>query len=306
MHKVYKASGDQKVKHFLAYQLRSFAKSLSDNLDQIEIEKLIADRIYVLSKKYNLENYVFSIPDAEKEVKYNVKYHQFFSIKVNEFRSVLTALSIEELGLLMALLAQIDYNTNKICIKDTNKHLKKIDIKNLLQITFEKCSDFLNKLIELNILSQGDEDYKMAYYVSYDYGFQKNPASDRINSKRNKVTYSKTIKVSTTFFDDPIFQKANKSERKSEGKEILGLFFRLVLLMNSQQEIRTRFKIGIILHIKKSIHCADFDKYFKILEQHNFIHQDKNIVYVNPVYAKYYRDKFSEKVREIFNIKLTY
>jgi len=84
--------------------------------------------------------------------------------------------------------------------------------------------------------------------------------------------------------------------------ETLGIFIRMILLMNDEQEVKSRKKMDVLRYIKSKINVDNFIKHFEILEQSNFVKVKNNIVYINPTGSKKYRKSVSENVVQIFNL----
>jgi hypothetical protein len=170
----------------------------------------------------------------------------------------------------------------------------------------EKCKMILDRLISQKLLVIGDHDSKFTLYCPNSLAHQKNPLDKTPFNKNNKVDYPKTIKVSKEVFNNSIFKKPSKENRKSTGKVTLGLFFRLVFMMNPLQEVRIRHKSGFVPYLERKLNLPDFKKHFDLLIQNKFIAQKNDILYINPVYAKLYRDTFTEEVKKIFGIETNY
>lgn len=301
----YESKKHQKLQHFLNHQFHLLASTIQKNQDPEKVSQLIAERIYAIGKKFDLENYVYAIKDPSRSPKYNIKYSGFFSVKIANLRESTVDLNFEELGHLMTLISQISYVGNRIDISGSTTPMKRLDIRNLLQISDDKCSKLLQKFISLKLLTEGDSNSKLTLYCSYDFAHQKNPLENTSFVKMSKVEYPQTIKVFKRVLDNPLFKKENKENRKSSGKETLGVYFRLVFLMNQKQEIRTRSKTKIIPFLERKLNLSDIRVHLDQLININYIQIQDNIVYVNPEYSKYFTKTFTEEVKNIFNIRIT-
>jgi hypothetical protein len=303
MDKIYRASGNKELNHFLLHQFNILARKLDPNIDKDTANKLIADMVYAVGKKYDLTSYVNLIPDHSIDPKYKIEYAKFFSINSKNLENATAELSFEVLGQYMTLIAQIGYDTNKLFITGSKQTMTKGDMKELLQVTYDKCNVILNKLISQNLLVIGENDSKYTLYCPNSLAHQKNPLDKTPTTKRKKVDYPKTIKVSKEVFINAIFTKTTKENRRSTGKVTLGVFFRLVFMMNESQEVRIRNKSGLVPFLERKFNLPDFKKHFDILIKHNFIQQSKGVIYINPVYAKLYRTSFTQEVKNIFGIE---
>jgi hypothetical protein len=300
------ASGNKKLNHFLIYQFNRLAKKINPNIEPDELNELTANMVYAIGKKYDLTSYVDLINDPSKETKYIIKYANFFSVNLENINSAAVDLSFEELGQYMTLIAQIGYDNNTLFQTGSKTTLTKGDVRELLEVTYEKCKMILDRLISQKLLVIGDHDSKFTLYCPNSLAHQKNPLDKTPFNKNNKVDYPKTIKVSKEVFNNSIFKKPSKENRKSTGKVTLGLFFRLVFMMNPLQEVRIRHKSGFVPYLERKLNLPDFKKHFDLLIQNKFIAQKNDILYINPVYAKLYRDTFTEEVKKIFGIETNY
>lgn len=306
MDEIYKVSGNRKLNHFLIYQLKIIARKLNPNVGPDVVNELIANMVYAIGKKYDLKSYVNLIPDESKAPKYNIEYAKFFSINLKNIGTETGDLSFELLGHYMTLIAQIGYDTNALLQTDSKSTLTKSDVRELLEVTYEKCKIILDRLVSQKLLEIGEYDSKFTLYCPISIAHQKNPLDKTPLNKNNKVDYPKTIKVSKEVFNCSLFIKTSKENRKSTGKVTLGLFFRLVFMMNHLQEVRIRNKSGLVPYLERKLNLPDFKKHLDLLIENKFIAQIDEIIYVNPVYAKLYRKSFTEEVKNIFGIETTY
>jgi len=306
MDKIHKASGNRKLNNFLVYQLKKFATKLNSNTEPDEVNELVANMVYAIGKKYDLTSYVNLIPDHSIEPKYKIEYANFFCINLKNLETATVDLSFEVLGQYMTLIAQIGYDTNKLFITGSKQTMTKGDIKELLQVTYGKCNAILKELISQNLLEVGAHDSKFTLYCPNLLAHQKNPMDKTPTTNSKKVDYPKTIKVSKEVFNNSIFKKSTKENRSSTGKITLGLFFRLVFMMNESQEVRIRNKSGLVPFLERKFNLPDFKKHFDLLIENKFIAQTNDIIYINPIYAKLYRKSFTQEVKNIFGIETSY
>ena len=299
---IIKKSKNQQLSVFLLRQFKNLAKSISANKTTNTIDKIIADNVYAIGKKYDLDRYIIALTDTNENEDYSVEFGNYLNLSVKEFNSLTSNLDCTQLGFYLSILSHLSYSGNMIENKETHKPLQRKELKDLLKISNEVCKNLIKVLVQNKLIIEGDNSNKLTLYCPSNIAFKWLDKNESVGIQTIKKKNPRTLIFSGHVFEHPIFHKKNRADRKSYGMETLGIFISMILLMNDEQEVKSRKKMDVLRYIKSKINVDNFIKHFEILEQSNFVKVKNNVVYINPTGSKKYRKSVSENVVQIFNL----
>ena len=299
---VVKRTKNQKLNVFLLRQFENLAKSISANKATNTIDKIIADNVYAIGKKFDLDQYIMAIPSINEKDVYIAHFNNYFNINVKELNCLSNNLDCTQLGFYLSILSHLSYSGNMIENKETHEPLQRKELKELLKISNEVCKNLIKVLVQNKLIGEGDNLNKLTLYCPINIGFKWLDKNESVGIQTIKKKNPRTLIFSGHVFEHPIFHKKNRADRKSYGMETLGIFVRMILLMNDEQEVKSRKKMDVLRCINSKINADNFIKHFEILEQSNFVKVKNNVVYINPTASKKYRKSISESVVQIFNL----
>jgi hypothetical protein len=299
---VIKKTKNQKLNVFLFRQFKNLAKSITANKSANTIDKIIADNVYAIGKKFDLDQYILALSNTKENEEYSVDFDNYVNLNVKELNSLANNLNCTQLGFYISILSHLSYSGNMIENKQTHKPLKRRELVDSLKITNEVCKNLIKVLVQNKLMFEGDNSNKLALYCPNNVAFKWMGKNESAGISTIKKKNPRTLIFSGYLFEHPVFQKKNRADRKSFGMETLGVFVKIILLMNDAQEVKSRKKIDILRYIKSKINVGNFITHFEILEQSNFVKIKNNIVYINPTASKKYRKSVSENIVQIFNL----
>lgn len=299
---VTKRTKNQKLNVFLLRQFKNLAKSISANKTTNSIDKIIADNVYAIGKKFDLGQYILAVTKTNRNEEYSIDFKNYFNINVKEFNSLTSNLDCNQLGFYLSILSHLSYSGNIIENKKTHQPLKRKELAEILKITNEVCKNLIKVLVQNKLLIEGSSTNKLTLFCPSEIVFKEVVKNEFVGISTIKKKNPRTFIFSSYVFEHPIFHKKNRADRKSYGMETLGIFVKMILLMNDEQEVKSRKKMDILRYIKSKVNVDNFIKHFEILERSNFVKIENNVVYINPTASKRYRKSVSENVVQIFNL----
>lgn len=296
-----KKTKNQKLNVFLLRQYKNLAKSLSEKKSTDSIGKIIADNVHALGKKFDLEQLVYALASSNDE--YKVEFKNYINLNVKEIKSLAINLDCIQLGYYVTLISNIAFRGNLIENRESKKPMQRKELTILLQISNESCRELIITLVKKKLILEGSMSNKLALYCPENIAFKKKIEleSDLISTIKKKN--SRTLIFSGYVVENPIFQKQDRKMRKNFGKETLGVFVKMTLLMNDEQEIKSRSTKDVLMYLNSKINVVNFIYHYNLLVQSNFVQCVNNIVYVNPTAIKRYRKNVSENIIRIFDLK---
>ena len=299
---VIKKTKNQKLNVFLIRQFKNLAKSITANKTTDTIDKIIADNVYAIGKKFDLNQYILALTNNKENNEYSADFKNYVNLNIKELNHLTSNLNCTQLGFYISILSHLSYRGNMIENKETHRPLKRKELVEILKITNEVCNKLVKDLVKNKLILEGVNSNKSTLFCPDNIAFKWMDKSEAVGISTIKKKKPRTLIFSGYVFKHPIFQKKNRADRKSFGMETLGVFVRLILLMNDAQEIKSRKKIDILRYIKSKINIDNFNMHFDILEQSNFVKFKNNVVYINPTASKKFRKNISGDVVQIFNL----
>ena len=299
---VVKKTKNQKLNVFLIRQFKNLAKSITENKSTNTIDKIIASNVLAIGKKFDLNQYILALTNNKENDEYSADFDNYVNLNVEELNHLTSNLNCTQLGFYFSILSHLSYGGNMIENKETHRPLKRKELVEILKITNEVCNKLIKDFVKNKLILEGDNSNKLTLFCPENIAFKWIDKSEAVGISTIKKKKPRTLIFSGYVFEHPIFQKKNRADRKSFGMETLGVFVRLILLMNDAQEIKSRKNNNVLRYIKSKININNFNTHFDILEQSNFVKVKNNVLYINPTASKKYRKSISESVVQIFNL----
>lgn len=287
-------------------QLKKLSNTILKINDPSLIPDIIADQLYALSKNYNINMRVDKLDRNQDDIdlKFWGNFSLYFQFDKIKLRDRTSQLSCTEIAQYMTIVSKISFDTSLIESLHTGVPMSRNDLGELLQLSDETCRVLIKKLVSISLLSEGDCNYKHALYCPRNLA-QKNSKNYKKKEINTVPNFKSKWIISSYLFEQKIFRKNDKSDRKSNGKETLGVFMKLVFLMNDVQIVKSRKKQELINYLKSNIKVADIESHLKLLISNNFIQINNNVLYVNPTVVKKSKIVCSEYLVSLFKLNLS-
>lgn len=296
-------SGYVKLDLLFQSEFNKLSEQLLDEKNQHLKSQIIRNHLYYLKKEYNLDVWVQPIfsGDDNSEKEYWGDFDSYFQFHKVQLQKKTSVLSCTELGQYFTIISRAAFDSGRIEHIKPKSPMKRKDIVELLQITNEPCKILIDKLMTESLLKVAEGKLKNAVACPRTL-VQRNSK----NFKPEKISTVEKFKsmwfISTHVLECKIFMKNDKSDRKSSGKETLGVFIKLVLYMNELNEVKPKNKQSIINYITNFIEVAGIQLHLEILINQNLIQLDNNIVYINPTAVKKSKKTISQKLVDMFKL----
>lgn len=296
-------SYDIRLDNFLINEFHRLSDKLSENNDQFLRSQIIHNHLNSLKERYYLNIWVESrnIGGDYFASNYWEDFDSYFKFHKVKLRENTSTLSCTELGQYFTIISRAAYNTGRIEHVRPKSPMKRKDIVELLQITNEPCKTLINKLIAESLLKLAEGKLKNSISCPRTL-VQRNSKNFKSEQIRTVKNFKSMWFISTHVLECKIFMKNDKSDRKSSGKETLGVFIKLVLYMNELNEVKSRIQQSIYNYITNIIEVADIQLHLDILVNQNLIQLDNNIVYINPTAVKKSKKTISKKLVDLFKL----
>lgn len=122
---VIKKTKNQKLNVFLIRQFKNLAKSITANKTTDTIDKIIADNVYAIGKKFDLNQYILSLTNTKEIDEYSANFNNYININVKELNSLTSNLDCTQLGFYLTILSHLSYSGNIIENKETHEPLQR-------------------------------------------------------------------------------------------------------------------------------------------------------------------------------------
>jgi hypothetical protein len=300
---MWKIYADLSLNNLLKNEFYKLADSLLKNNDQFSKAQIIGDHLSYLRKHYDLNIIVEPLNPVENidEPRYKGDFESYFHFHKVKMRKSTINLSCVELGHYFTIIKNSAYNTGRIEFMKSKSPMLRKDLVELLQITDEPCKKLINKLIAESLLKLADG--KLKNVVSCPRNLvQRNGSNYQPEKIKTVPNFRSQWLFSTYALERKIFMKTNKSERKSKGKETLGVFLKLIFLMNEQNEVKSRTRQSIQNYVLKNTDVTNIQFHLDILINENLIQIEDNIIYVNPTAVMKSNRTMPEKNVNLFKI----
>lgn len=294
---------DLSLHNLLKNEFYKLADSLLKNNDQFSKAQIIGNHLNYLRKQYDLNILVEPLnPNGNiQEPRFMGDFESYFQFHKIRIRKSTSNLSCVELGQYFTIINNAAYNTGRIEYLKTKSPMLRKDLVELLQITDEPCKKLINKLIAESLLKLAEGNLKNAISCPRNL-VQRNGSNYQPEKIKTVPNFRSQWLFSTYVLERKIFKKTDKSERKSKGKETLGVFLKLIFLMNEQNEVKSRSRQSIQNYVLKNTDVTNIQFHLDILINENLIQIEDNIIYVNPTAVLKSKRTMPEKIVNLFSV----
>lgn len=270
-----------------------------------------------LKQEYEIDDVTVPLVSKDPVEGVRVSYEAFFQLSKPLFKEAISSFNNELIGLTINLFSFIHYDTNQLVYKPSKakndqgepkrRPLLQNDLFDNWLLSKEKVQQVVELLISrgliLKLKLKGERKY--TFYAKPNYAFKKvdlKTFNEKFNKNLEALNSTSMITVNSNCLNLSIFNKSQREEKNNKGKKVLGLLMKIVMVMNSNNEVKLKGCTKETLYTKLSMKIKEsqLDKVHlnMLLEKHFLLFKCETLI-VNPVFARYKKKAFFKKVDSV-------